>query len=84
MKKSGKSPQKAEKKMTDKPKPWPYNAAHARDRSAEEAQRIVQVLEDALEFTNDPNVLRRIAKALASAHLILRHLEGQGARTVPD
>lgn len=84
MKKPNRSPQQAEKKMTDKPQPWPHNAAHARDRSAEEAQEIVKVLEDALEFTNDPNVLRRIAKALASAHLILRHLEGQGARTVPN
>ena len=70
--------------MTDKPLPWPYGAREARDRSAEEAQRIVNLLNELLDSSNDVEVIRRVAKALVSAHKILRHLEGQGAQTKPD
>jgi hypothetical protein len=35
--------------MTDKPMPWPYKAKEARDRSAEEAARIVRAIESILE-----------------------------------
>jgi len=71
------------KRMADKPKPWPYQAAEARDRSAEEAQVIVNHAEDALERTNDPMILRAIGKILQSANTILRMMEGQGAKTRP-
>lgn len=72
-----------ESKMSDKPKPWPYQAAEARDRSAEEAQVIVNQAEEALERTNDPMILRAIGKILLSANTILRLLEGQGSKTRP-
>lgn len=69
--------------MSDKPKPWPYQAAEARDRSAEEAQIIVNQATDALDMTNDPSLLKKIGKMLASATTILRHMESQGAKTRP-
>jgi len=69
--------------MTDKPKPWPYQAGEARDRSAEEAQVIVNHADDALERTNDPVVLRALGKIIQSATTILRLMEGQGAKTRP-
>jgi len=70
-------------RMTDKPKPWPYQAAEARDRSAEEAQVIVRQAEEALEMTNDAAVLKKIGRILSSANVILRLLESQGAKTRP-
>lgn len=69
--------------MSDKPKPWPYQAAEARDRSAEEAQLIVRQAGDALEMTNDPGLLKKLGRVLASANVILRLLEAQGAKTRP-
>ena len=69
--------------MTNKPKPWPYQAAEARDRSAEEAQRVVNQAGEALEMTNDAAVLKKLGKILQSANTILRLLEGQGAKTRP-
>lgn len=69
--------------MSDKPKPWPYQAAEARDRSAEEAQVIAKQAEEVLEMTNDPGILKKIGKMLASANVILRLMEGQGAKTRP-
>jgi len=69
--------------MTDKPKPWPYQAAEARDRSAEEAQEIVRQAEEALELTNDSSLLKKIGRILSSGNVILRLLEGQGAKTRP-
>jgi hypothetical protein len=71
------------RQMSDKPKPWPYQAAEARDRSAEEAQVIVKNAEDALEMTNDPGLLRKLGRIVASGNVILRLLEGQGAKTRP-
>lgn len=70
--------------MTDKPKPWPLNAAEARDRSAEEAQSITRQAGEALEMTNDPGVLKKLGRILASANIILRHMESQGAKTRPQ
>lgn len=35
--------------MTDKPRPWPNVAKEARDRSAEEAARIVMALDALVE-----------------------------------
>lgn len=69
--------------MSDKPKPWPYQAGEARDRSAEEAAVIVREAEGGLEQTSDPNMLKRLGRILASANVILRLLEGQGAKTRP-
>lgn len=69
--------------MSNKPKPWPYQAAEARDRSAEEAAVIVNEAMKAIEETSDPNLLRRLGRMLASANVILRLLEGQGAKTRP-
>jgi hypothetical protein len=72
--------------MSDQPRPWPNVAKEARDRSAEEAQRIVHMLhplmDDGLVFT-ETDRLRREANALNSAQTILRLLEAQGAPTRP-
>jgi hypothetical protein len=72
------------KRMTDKPQPWPIRAAESRDRSAEEAVVIVKQATDALEMTNDPSLLKKLAKILVSANNILRHMESQGAKTRPQ
>ncbi len=77
------SRKKAKKRMTDKPKPWPLHAAEARDRSAEEALVIVRQASESLEMTNDPGLLKKMAKILVSANVILRHMESQGAKTKP-
>jgi hypothetical protein len=72
------------KRMSDKPLPWPHCAANARDRSAEELQHIVVMLTPVLEEDLDLEEIRiRISRALTSAHIALRHLEGQGAQTRP-
>ena len=95
--KAGKKPVKSKKKgavkrpaqrkkvrgMSDKPKPFPYHAAEARDRSAEEAAVIVNEATRAIEETSDPGLLRRLGRILASSNVILRLLEGQGAKTRP-
>jgi hypothetical protein len=83
-KKPAKSKRKVVKRtMTDKPLPFPRHAAEARDRSAEEAATIVREAEAGLEQTSDPNLLKRLGRILASANVILRLLEGQGAKTRP-
>jgi len=73
--------------MTDAPRPWPNVAKEARDRSAEEAQRIVHQLQplvdDERPFTETER-LRRVSSALNAAEIILRLLEGQGAQTRPE
>jgi len=69
--------------MSNKPKPFPYHAGEARDRSAEEAAVIVREAASAVEETSDPGLLRRLARMLVSANVILRLLEGQGAKTRP-
>jgi len=71
---------KKRKKMSNKPKPFPYHAGEARDRSAEEASVIVREAASAVEETS---LLRRLARMLVSANVILRLLEGQGAKTRP-
>lgn len=70
--------------MSDKRLPWPYQAAEARDRSAEEAQSIAKQAEESLEMTNDPGLLKKIGRMLASANVILRLLEKEGAKTRPQ
>ncbi|MBE3038294.1 MAG: hypothetical protein IMZ62_05735 [Chloroflexi bacterium] len=73
--------------MSDQPRPWPNVAKEARDRSAEEAQRIVHLLgplvDDERAFT-ESDKLRREASALNAAQTILRLLEAQGAQTRPE
>jgi hypothetical protein len=73
--------------MSDQPRPWPNVAKEARDRSAEEAQRIVHLLgplvDDERNFTESDR-LRREASALNAAQTILRLLEAQGAPTRPE
>lgn len=70
--------------MTDKPRPWPNYAAEARDRSSEEAQVIVHQASGAIELTDNPEVLKRLARIVRAAGTILRLLEGQGAKTRPQ
>lgn len=74
---------KVRKAMSDKPKPWPYEAGHDRDQAAEEANVIVKHSEEALEMTNDPGLLKKIGRILASANVIARLLERHGAKTRP-
>lgn len=76
-------PKRKKVTMSNKPKPWPYQAAEARDLSAEEAAVVVNEATKALEETNDPVLLRRLGRIVASASVILRLLEGQGAKTRP-
>lgn len=74
---------KVRKAMSDKPKPWPYDAGRDRDQAAEEAQSIVKQAEDGLEMTNDPGLLKKLGRIVASASVILRLLEKHGAKTRP-
>ena len=70
-----------------KPREWPYKAADARDRAAEELQRAVRELSPIVtqELRFEPTeLLRRQAVALLSIHTALRHLESVGACTRPD
>ena len=72
--------------MSDKPRPWPNNAAEARDRAAEAASNGVRTLEPVVlgdqQFTETER-LRREARALNLFQRILRLLEGVGAKTKP-
>ena len=72
--------------MSDKPLPWPYVCKEARDRSAEEAAKIVRLLTPVVEGEpmSEADRIRREAMALISAQSILRHLEAQGAPTRPE
>lgn len=69
--------------MSAKPKEWPYLAADARDRAAEEAAGAIKVLEPLSETETDAEKLRRIARALMSLYRIARLLESVGACTRP-
>lgn len=69
--------------MTDKPKGWPYLAANARDRAAEEAAGAIRVLEPLSETETDAEKLRRITRTLMSLYRIARLLESVGASTRP-
>jgi hypothetical protein len=70
--------------MTDKPKPWPYNAAYARDQSAYAAQEILKLLATGLEMTSNPDLLRIFYLVQKYGNVILRHMESQGAPTRPE
>ena len=72
-----------EANMTDKPHPWPYVAANARDSAAEEALKAIKCLEPLVEFESDIDKLRRISRTLLSLYRIARLLESVGANTRP-
>lgn len=69
--------------MTAKPREWPYLAADARDRAAEEAAGAIKTLEPLSETETDAETLRRITRALLSLYRIARLLESVGASTRP-
>ncbi len=69
-----------------KAREWPNWAAEARNRAAEEAQSGVHLmtpLVDGVKF-DSTEVLRRQSQALRHFLMILRFLEGVGARTRPE
>lgn len=71
------------------PRPWGNNASHARDRSAEEAQRILKEARRLRDIVKRGTVTREelaimSAELIDAAQLILRHLEGHDAPTRPD
>ena len=69
--------------MTDKPKGWPYLAADARDRAAEEAAGAIKALEPLSEMETDTERLRIITRTLMALYRITRLLESVGACTRP-
>ena len=69
--------------MTDKPKPWPYDCADARDRAAEKAVEAITSLAPLTEIENDVEKLRRITRTMTALFLIVRLLESVGAKTRP-
>lgn len=71
-------------KMTD-PRSWPNNAAEARDRAAEAAQRGVRTLDPLMDgdAMTEAEAARRVGLAHSLFHLIARILEGAGAKTQP-
>ena len=67
-----------------KPRDWPNGAADARDRSAEEAVKIIRLLTPILErHMTQEELIRRVATSLVSVQLIARILENVGAQTKP-
>ena len=69
--------------MSDKPRPWPYDAADARDRAAEEAAKALRVLGPLIETETDLECMRRVGIAMNSLFVVVRLLESVGARTRP-
>jgi hypothetical protein len=69
--------------MSDKPKPWPYEAAGARDRAAEEAVAGIQSLEPLTESETDLARLKAITRTLQALYRITRLMEAAGAKTRP-
>jgi hypothetical protein len=69
-----------------KPRPWPNNAAEARDRAAEELQQAARALRPLVRGHrfDSTETLRRQAVALESVLTALRHLESVGAQTRPE
>ena len=72
--------------MSDKPRPWPNNAADARDRAAEAALAGIHALAPVVtseQPMSETERLRREAKALHALQTIIRLLESVGACTRP-
>lgn len=75
--------------MPRKPREWGNNAAYARDRSAEELQRILREAQRLRDIVRRGKYTREelaiiAAEQIDAAQTALRHLEGQGAQTRPD
>ena len=73
----------AEDAMSDKPKPWPYDCADARDRAAEETVKAIKLLEPVNETEKDLEIMRRVDRAMISLFTAIRLLESVGAKTRP-
>jgi hypothetical protein len=70
--------------MATKPHAWPTNAAEARDRASEEANRGLKMLVPLLDGgQTESEKVRRLAIAINSLQTIARLLEGVGAQTRP-
>lgn len=74
---------------TKRPREWGNNASHARDRSAEELQRILREARRLKDIVQKGNFTREELALIAAAQIdaaqtALRHLEGQGAQTRPE
>lgn len=75
--------------MATKPRDWPNNAKEARDRTAEELQRILREARRLHEITRKGAYTRVELSFIAgdlidAAQTALRHLENQGAQTRPE
>ena len=68
-----------------RPRPWPNNAANARDEAAMDIQQVIKALRP---LRDNPNVTRtellyRVGYAIDNAQNAVRWLESAGAPTVP-
>lgn len=70
--------------MTTNRLPWPRDAQHARDESAEAANEIIMLLSPLMD-TDGPeyDLYRALGRAIDRAHRICRLLEREGAQTIP-
>lgn len=72
-----------------KPREWPNNARHARDRAAEEALLAYRILKDIskrmkLNLYTKQGVMLDVLEAQDHIQAVLRHLESVGAPTLPE
>lgn len=70
--------------MSDKPRPWPNQAAAVRDQAADAAVSGIRALEPVLTGShpmNETERIRREAMALNALQRIARLLESVGAQT---
>jgi hypothetical protein len=73
--------------MATSPRDWPNNARIARDQSSEQANRALRALKPILERYTEmtkEELIARIAIAIDANQTIARHLERQGAPTLPE
>ena len=74
---------------TKRPREWGNNAKHARDRSAEELQRILREARRLRDIVSRGSFTREelaliAAQQIDAAQTALRHLEQVGAPTRPE
>ena len=62
-----------------KPRPWPDNAMHARDRTAAHSADIIINLRKLIAEANDPATIIRYSEMMDSAYRIYMHMVNQGA-----
>lgn len=72
-----------DKAMSDKPKPWPYDAADARDRAAENLAEALALLEHLCDSMSRLEDATRYNRAMNALNRSIRLLESVGARTRP-